>query len=93
MILNSVYTVLIIFILIGIGFFISHRKWVDRSSVQAFPKIILNISLPAQILVSFTQSFSSEQLSASGPAGAFGARLQHCVISLRHAHRLGISGG
>lgn len=66
MILNSIYTVLVIFILIGAGLFISHRKWVDRTTVQAFPKIIINFSMPSLLLVSFTKSFTSEELSRSG---------------------------
>ena len=66
MIINSIYTVLVIFILIGVGLFISHKKWVDRTTVQAFPKIIVNFSLPSQILVSFTQNFTAQELGRSG---------------------------
>lgn len=46
--------------------FISYRKWVDRTTVQAFPKIIVNFSMPSQLLVSFTQNFTSENLFKSG---------------------------
>ena len=66
MILNSIYTVLIIFILIGVGVFVSHKKWVDRAIAQSFPKLIVNFSLPAQILLAFTQNFTRAQLLASG---------------------------
>jgi uncharacterized membrane protein YraQ (UPF0718 family) len=55
-----------IYILIGVGIFVSHKKWVDRAIAQSFPKLIVNFSLPAQILLAFTQNFTRAQLLASG---------------------------
>ena len=66
MILNSVSAVLTIFILIGVGLFASHKKWLDRNIAQSFPKILINFSLPAQVLVTFNKNFTSGQLLNSG---------------------------
>jgi predicted permease len=66
MIQNSIDTVLIIFILIGIGIFVSHKKWVDRATARAFPRLIVNFSLPAQILLAFTKYFTRDELLNSG---------------------------
>jgi predicted permease len=66
MILNSMTAVLTIFILIGIGFFASHKKWLDRNIAQSFPKLVINFSLPAQVLVTFNKNFTAEQLETAG---------------------------
>lgn len=62
MIFDSLEAVFIIFALIGVGLFVSWRKWVSREMAKAFPKIIINISLPATIVVSLYNNFSREQL-------------------------------
>ncbi len=62
MLLDSLEAVFIIFAIIGAGIFVSWRKWVSRETAKAFPKIIINISLPATIVVSLYNNFSREQL-------------------------------
>jgi predicted permease len=66
MILNSISAVLTIFIMIGIGFFASHKKWLDRNIAQSFPKLVINFSLPAQVLVTFNRTFTAEELEKAG---------------------------
>lgn len=66
MILNSVSAVLTIFILISVGLFASHKKWLDRNIAQAFPKLLINFSIPANVLVTFSKSFTAEELGKAG---------------------------
>lgn len=62
MVLDSLEAVFIIFAIIGAGIFVSWRKWVSRETAKAFPKIIINISLPATIVYSLYHNFTREQL-------------------------------
>ncbi len=62
MLLNSLEAVFIIFVIIGVGLFVSWRKWVSRETAKALPKIIINISLPATIAYNIYQDFPKERL-------------------------------
>lgn len=62
MLLNSLEAVFIIFAIIGVGLFVSWRKWVSRETAKVFPKIIVNISLPSLFVYSLYNNFSREQL-------------------------------
>jgi len=66
MILNSISAVLTIFILIGVGLFASHKKWLDRNIAQSFPKLLINFSIPANVLVTFSKNFTAEELNKAG---------------------------
>ncbi len=62
MLLDSLEAVFVIFVIIGAGIFVSWRKWVSRETAKAFPKIIINLSLPATIVYSLYNNFSQQQL-------------------------------
>lgn len=62
MLLDSLEAVFIIFAIIGVGLFVSWRKWVSRETARVLPKLIINISLPATIVYSIYQNFPKERL-------------------------------
>ncbi len=65
MLLKSLEAVFIVFVMIAAGMFVSWRKWLGRDAAKALPKIVINISLPATIVVSLYENFTRKQLLAA----------------------------
>ncbi|MDD5017012.1 MAG: AEC family transporter [Eubacteriales bacterium] len=65
MVWQAVEAVLVIFLMIGSGLFVSWRKWVSADVAKVFPKIIINITLPCMIIYSLSANFSRQQLYES----------------------------
>ncbi len=65
MIWQAIEAVFVIFLMIGAGIFISWRKWVSIDTAKTFPKIILNIAIPAMLINSLTTQFSRQRLLES----------------------------
>ncbi len=65
MVLTALQTVITIFVMISAGMFISWRKWVTSDSARLFPKIIINIALPAMIIYFFSEHLERRQLFES----------------------------
>lgn len=57
MLLSSLSTVFSIFILMAFGMLALRFKWLDMPAVEKLPALILNLSMPANILVSFNTYF------------------------------------
>ena len=83
MILKSVTAVISVFFMIGIGVLAAKLKWVTKDVAKFIPKIIINVSLPCQLIVSFSTEFTREQLSTSWVyvAASFAASLAGILIA------------
>lgn len=55
--LSGIQAVIVIFVLIGIGMFVSWRKWVTPDVAKAFPRIIINIAMPCTVVSSLYGNF------------------------------------
>ncbi len=62
MILKSVESIFVIFLLIGVGFFVAWKKWVSRDTAKAISKIVINIAVPGTLVYNFSANFSRQQL-------------------------------
>ena len=62
MIWQSIEAVLIIFIMIGAGIFVSWRGWVSREVAKVFPKLVIYLTLPCMIITSFSENFTQQAL-------------------------------
>ena len=65
MVWQAIQAVIVIFLMIGAGLFVSHRKWVSREAANVFPKIIINISFPCTIIYSLYTKLSRQMLLQS----------------------------
>ncbi|PAB57125.1 AEC family transporter [Anaeromicrobium sediminis] len=65
MILSAIESVLTIFVMIGLGVFLSHKKWFDRDTSKLFSKLVINISLPCLMFTNFLKNFNREMLLSS----------------------------
>lgn len=63
--LNSFDSVLTIFIMIGIGYFLTHKKFFDKGTSKFFSKLVIKVSLPLMMIVNIPMRFSKEKLIAS----------------------------
>lgn len=63
MIWQSLEAVFLIFALIGAGVFVSWRGWVSREAAAAFPKLVINIAMPATVIASLYSHFTRRQLA------------------------------
>ncbi len=62
MIFDSLQIVIVIFALIGTGVLASWRKWVSKDVSKAFPRIIVNLTIPGTAIYSLYSNFSRQQL-------------------------------
>ncbi|MGI5849071.1 MAG: AEC family transporter [Christensenellales bacterium] len=62
MIWQAIEAVVIIFIMVGVGIFISWRKWISRDVAKVFPKLVINLTAPCTLVYSLSTSFSRQQL-------------------------------
>ena len=53
--LGSVAT---IFVMIGMGYFLAHRKLFNRATNKLFSKLVIQVSLPLMILSSLPKRFT-----------------------------------
>jgi malate permease and related proteins len=65
-ILNSLESILSIFIMIYIGYFLCGRGWFNEDTGKLFSRIVMNISLPPMMLSNMMTSFDKEKLAQSG---------------------------
>ena len=65
MVWQAIQAVIVIFLMIGAGMFVSWRKWVLREGANIFPKIIINLSLPCTAIYSLYTKLSRELLLQS----------------------------
>ncbi len=55
--LSGIQAVIVIFALIGIGIFVSWRKWVTPEVAKALPRIIINIAMPCTVVSSLYSNY------------------------------------
>lgn len=62
MIWTALQTVIMIFAMIGVGIFISWRKWATAETAKFLPKIIINVALPCMIIYFFSEKLERREL-------------------------------
>lgn len=60
--LNAVQGVLTIFLLIGVGFYLSYKKWFDNKSRVLLSKLVTNVGLPAYMVSNLMSTYDREKL-------------------------------
>ena len=65
MVWQSVEAVFVIFIMVGAGIFVSWRKWVTRDISKAFPKLVVNLTVPCVLVYNLATTFTRQQLFES----------------------------
>lgn len=64
---NSIQSVISIFLIIGLGYYLEYRKWLDDNFGETISAIITKIALPASIFVSVVTNLDTDNLlSLSG---------------------------
>lgn len=58
--LNDYSNILVLFLIVGIGFFLGQSKWFNENSNSAITKLLLNITLPITLILSITSDFSKQ---------------------------------
>lgn len=58
--LNDYSNILVLFLIVGIGFFLGQSKWFNGNSNSAITKLLLNITLPITLILSITSDFSKQ---------------------------------
>ncbi|KKC30498.1 AEC family transporter [Caldanaerobacter subterraneus KAk] len=62
---SSVQGVLIIVFILALGYYLSKIGWFNRTTSDLFAKLVINVSLPLNMIVNISTTFSKEQLEHS----------------------------
>ncbi|ABY91680.1 MAG: AEC family transporter [Thermoanaerobacter sp.] len=62
---SAVQGVLIIVFILALGYYLSKIGWFDKSTSDLFAKLVINVSLPLNMIVNISTTFSKEQLEHS----------------------------
>ncbi|EMT38521.1 hypothetical protein SAMN04244560_01545 [Thermoanaerobacter thermohydrosulfuricus] len=62
---SAVQGVLIIVFILVLGYYLSKIGWFDKSTSDLFAKLVINVSLPLNMIVNISTTFSKEQLEHS----------------------------
>lgn len=63
-IIHSLESVFTIIIMISIGYYLTHIKWLNEDISKCFAKIVINVALPAYMLSSLMTTFSKNKLES-----------------------------
>lgn len=63
---KSIETVIVMLCLIGSGWLLSYKKWMNVESKKFINKLLINIAIPSLIITKFFESFPRDVLNASG---------------------------
>lgn len=63
--ISGIYSILTIFIMMGVAFFFTKRGWFNNETGDLFTKIVIKIAIPAMAIVSITTNFPKETLIPS----------------------------
>lgn len=82
--LNSLNSVLTIFIMIGTGFILTKKGFFNKETSKLFSKLVINISLPLMMIVNIPMRFSKEKLfnSLNGIIVAFVSIIATYLIAI-----------
>ncbi|UZQ83321.1 AEC family transporter [Thermoanaerobacter sp. RKWS2] len=64
--LSSVQGVLTIVVILALGYYLSKIGWFEKTTSDLFAKLVVNISLPLNMIVNIMSTFSKKQLEHSG---------------------------
>ncbi|MCX2699483.1 AEC family transporter [Ochrobactrum chromiisoli] len=56
--INDYLNVLVLFMVVGLGIVLTRQKWLDLASNVIFTKLLLNIALPATLILSISEDFT-----------------------------------
>lgn len=84
--LGSVAT---IFVMIGMGYFLAHRKLFNRATNKLFSKLVIQVSLPLMILSSLPKRFTLDDLAVSSR----GVLVAFASIAISYAIAYGLAYG
>lgn len=65
-VLNAIESILCIVIMIAIGYVLTEKKWLDKSSGKVFTRLVCNISLPALMINNLMDNFDRDKLFTLG---------------------------
>lgn len=65
--LNDYSNILVLFLIVGLGFFLGWSKWFNDNSNSAITKLLLNITLPITLILSITSDFSKKEFLNLAP--------------------------
>lgn len=60
--MNILNSVIIIFLMMGTGYILSRKKFLDEKSNNIFGKLIINLTLPSTVMVAFLERFSKQDI-------------------------------
>lgn len=65
MVWQAVEAVLVIFLMISAGIFVSWKKWVSRETANVFSKLVIYVTLPCTVINNFMTHFSKSELQGA----------------------------
>ncbi|WP_168797315.1 AEC family transporter [Lampropedia aestuarii] len=65
--LQDYLNILVLFLVVGLGFCLARAKWLDESSNSALTKILLNVALPATLILSIGKDYTKPEFLALLP--------------------------
>jgi len=65
-VINAIQSVLSIVIMVGVGYYLTCKKWFDESTAELFTKIVINVSLPPMIIYNLLDAFDRQELINAG---------------------------
>ena len=88
--LAAVLSVLTIFLIIGVGFFLARREFFSPETGEIFARTVVNVSLPAMMVYELTTGFTRGELIQGG-RGLFLQAMAYvgCALAAPLAARLG----
>ena len=65
--LHDYLNVMVLFLVVGLGCLLTKAKWLDKSSNSLFTKLLINIALPATLILSINSDFTRREFLALAP--------------------------
>lgn len=59
--LEAYLNIIVIFLLMFLGYWLSYKKWFSNSTADVFSKLVLNFSLPFSMFLNITANFSRDE--------------------------------
>ncbi len=58
---NDYLNIIVLFLVVGLGCFLTRNKWLDKSSNSLFTKLLLNVALPSTLILSINDDFTHRE--------------------------------
>ncbi|GEQ49530.1 AEC family transporter [Tetragenococcus koreensis] len=59
--LTAYLNILVIFLLMFVGYFLSYKQWFSNRTADVFSKLVLNLALPFNMFLTITDNFSKDE--------------------------------